>query len=140
MNHGTANALALIGVNIDADIATIERCLTICGIGYMNAPNHRAAMRHVMPARVELGVRTIFNILGPLTNPAGIKRQLTGVFTQHLLRPMAETLRALGMEKAWLVHGNGWHRRNIDCCADCGRRHRRARMVPQVGAELIEMI
>jgi anthranilate phosphoribosyltransferase len=102
---GTADVLALLGVNINAGVATIERCLAACGMGYMNAPNHHAAMRHVMPARIELGVRTVFNILGPLTNPAGVKRQLTGVFTQHLLRPMAETLRALGSEKAWLVHG-----------------------------------
>jgi anthranilate phosphoribosyltransferase len=102
---GTADVLALLGVNINADVATIERSLATCGMGYMNAPNHHAAMRHVMPARVELGVRTIFNILGPLTNPAGVKRQLTGAFTQHLLRPMAETLRTLGSEKAWLVHG-----------------------------------
>ena len=102
---GTADVLGILGVNINADVATIERCVAECGIGYMNAPNHHAAMRHVMPARVELGVRTIFNILGPLTNPAGVKRQLTGAFTQHLLRPMAETLRALGSEKAWLVHG-----------------------------------
>ena len=62
-------------------------------------------MRYVMPARVELGVRTVFNILGPLTNPAGVKLQLTGAFTELLLRPMAETLRALGSERAWLVHG-----------------------------------
>jgi anthranilate phosphoribosyltransferase len=102
---GTADVLGLLGVDINADVATIERCLAACGMGYMNAPNHHAAMRHVMPARVELGVRTIFNILGPLTNPAGVRRQLTGVFTQHLLRPMAETLRTLGSEKAWLVHG-----------------------------------
>jgi anthranilate phosphoribosyltransferase len=102
---GTADVLGLLGVNINADVPVIERCLSACGLGYMNAPNHHAAMRHVMPARVELGVRTVFNILGPLTNPAGVKRQLTGAFTQHLLRPMAETLRALGSEKAWLVHG-----------------------------------
>jgi anthranilate phosphoribosyltransferase len=102
---GTADVLGLLGVDINADVPAIERCLNACGMGYMNAPNHHAAMRHVMPARVELRVRTIFNILGPLTNPAGVKRQLTGVFTQHLLRPMAETLRALGSEKAWLVHG-----------------------------------
>jgi anthranilate phosphoribosyltransferase len=102
---GTADTLALLGVNIDADVATTERSLAVCRIGYMNAPNYHAAMRHVMPARTELGVRTVFNILGPLTNPAGVKRQLTGAFTQHLLRPMAETLRALGSEKAWLVHG-----------------------------------
>jgi len=102
---GAADTLALLGVDINAPVERIERCLAEAGIGYMNAPNHHAAMRYVMPARVELGVRTIFNILGPLTNPAGVKRQLTGVFTQHLTRPMAETLRALGSEKAWLVHG-----------------------------------
>ena len=102
---GAADTLALLGVDINAPVERIERCLAVAGIGYMNAPNHHAAMRHVMPARVELGVRTVFNILGPLTNPAGVKRQLTGAFTQHLLRPMAETLRALGSEAAWLVHG-----------------------------------
>ncbi len=102
---GAADALGALGVEINADVPVIERCLREAGIGYMNAPNHHAAMRHVMPARVELGVRTIFNILGPLTNPAGVKRQLSGAFTQHLIRPMAETLKALGSEKAWVVHG-----------------------------------
>lgn len=102
---GAADTLALLGVDINAPVPVIERCLEVARIGYMNAPNHHAAMRYVMPARVELGVRTIFNILGPLTNPAGVKRQLTGVFTAHLTRPMAETLRALGSEKAWIVHG-----------------------------------
>lgn len=102
---GAADALAALGVNINADVPVIERCLAEAGIGYMNAPNHHAAMRHVMPVRIDLGVRTIFNILGPLTNPAGVKRQLTGTFTRALIRPLAETLRALGSEKAWLVHG-----------------------------------
>jgi anthranilate phosphoribosyltransferase len=71
----------------------------------MMAPMHHPAIRHVMPARAELGTRTIFNILGPLTNPAGVTRQLTGAFSPALIRPMAETLLALGAEKAWLVHG-----------------------------------
>lgn len=102
---GAADALTGLGVNINAPVAVIERCLKEAGIGYMNAPNHHAAMRHVMPARIELGVRTVFNILGPLTNPAGVKRQLTGTFSRALIRPLAETLRALGSEKAWLVHG-----------------------------------
>ena len=102
---GAADTLALLGVNINAGVPVIERCLAEAGIGYMNAPNHHAAMRHVMPARVDLGTRTVFNILGPLTNPAGVKRQLTGAFTQAIIRPMAETLRALGSERAWLVHG-----------------------------------
>jgi anthranilate phosphoribosyltransferase len=102
---GAADTLAGLGVNINADVPVIERCIREAGIGYMNAPNHHAAMRYVMPARVELGTRTVFNILGPLTNPAGVKRQLTGAFTQILIRPMAETLRALGSEAAWVVHG-----------------------------------
>jgi anthranilate phosphoribosyltransferase len=83
----------------------VERCLRDAGIGFMMAPMHHPAIRHVMPARAELGTRTIFNILGPLTNPAGVKRQLTGAFSPALIRPMAETLLALGTEKAWLVHG-----------------------------------
>lgn len=102
---GASDALGKLGVNVSAAPDVIARCIREAGIGYMNAPNHHVAMRHVMPARTELGVRTVFNILGPLTNPAGVKRQLTGAFTSHLLRPMAETLRALGSEKAWLVHG-----------------------------------
>ena len=102
---GAADALAALGVNINAGVGTIERCITEANIGYMNAPNHHAAMRHVMPARIELGVRTVFNMIGPLTNPAGVKRQLTGTFTRALLRPMIEVLSKLGSEKAWLVHG-----------------------------------
>ena len=102
---GAADTLAGLGVNINADVPVIERCMAEAGIGYMNAPNHHAAMRYVMAARVELGTRTVFNILGPLTNPAGVKRQLTGAFTQLLIRPMAETLRVLGSERAWIVHG-----------------------------------
>jgi len=102
---GASDALGALGVNMNAAVDVIEGCIDEAGIGYMNAPNHHAAMRHVMPARVELGVRTVFNILGPLTNPAGVKRQLTGAFTPHLLRPMARTLAALGSQKAWLVHG-----------------------------------
>jgi anthranilate phosphoribosyltransferase len=84
----------------------VERALAEANIGFMMAPMHHPAMRHVMPARLELGTGTIFNILGPLTNPAGVKRQLTGVFTPHLLVHMAETLQALGSERAWLVHGS----------------------------------
>jgi anthranilate phosphoribosyltransferase len=86
--------------------AVVERALEEAGIGFMMAPMHHPAMKHVMPSRAELGTRTIFNILGPLTNPAGVKRQLTGVYASHLLRPMAETLGRLGSERAWLVHGS----------------------------------
>jgi anthranilate phosphoribosyltransferase len=72
----------------------------------MMAPMHHPATAHVMPTRAELGTRTIFNILGPLTNPAGVTRQLTGAFSRDLIRPMAETLGLLGSERAWLVHGS----------------------------------
>lgn len=102
---GSADALTELGLNVMVGPEVVERCLTEAGIGFMMAPMHHPAMRHVGPVRMELGTRTIFNILGPLTNPAGARRQLTGAFSPHLLRPMAETLLALGSEKAWLVHG-----------------------------------
>ena len=102
---GSADALTELGLNVMVGPDVVERCLTEAGIGFMMAPMHHPAMRHVGPVRQELGTRTIFNILGPLTNPAGARRQLTGAFTPRLIRPMAETLLALGSEKAWLVHG-----------------------------------
>lgn len=103
---GAADALTEMGLNVMVGPEVVERCLTEVGIGFMMAPMHHPAMRHVGPVRAELGTRTIFNILGPLTNPAGVKRQLTGTFSPHLIRPMAETLLALGSELAWLVHGS----------------------------------
>ena len=102
---GAADALTEMGLNVMVGPEVVERCLAEAGIGFMMAPMHHPAIRHVMPVRAELGTRTIFNILGPLTNPAGVKRQLTGAFSAALIRPMAETLLALGAEKAWLVHG-----------------------------------
>lgn len=102
---GSADALTELGLNVMVGPDVVERCLSEAGIGFMMAPMHHPAMRHVGPVRMELGTRTIFNILGPLTNPAGAKRQLTGAFSPNLIRPMAETLLALGSEKAWLVHG-----------------------------------
>jgi anthranilate phosphoribosyltransferase len=102
---GAADALTELGINIMVGPEVVERALSETGIGFMMAPMHHPAMRHVAPVRAELGTRTIFNILGPLTNPAGVKRQLTGAFSPALIRPMAETLLALGSEKAWLVHG-----------------------------------
>ena len=102
---GAADALTEMGLNVMIGPEVVERCLTEAGIGFMMAPMHHPAIRHVMPVRAELGTRTIFNILGPLTNPAGVKRQLTGAFSPALIRPMAETLLALGTIKAWLVHG-----------------------------------
>ncbi|MDP5216388.1 anthranilate phosphoribosyltransferase [Ruegeria sp. 2205SS24-7] len=103
---GAADALGQMGINvmIGADVA--EKALKEAGICFMMAPMHHPAIAHVMPTRQELGTRTIFNILGPLTNPAGVKRQLTGAFSRDLIRPMAETLGQLGSDRAWLVHGS----------------------------------
>ncbi len=102
---GAADALTEMGVNVMVDAGIAERAINEVGIGFMMAPMHHPAMKHVMPVRQEMGCKTIFNILGPLTNPAGVKRQLTGAFAADLIFPMAETLQALGSEKAWLVHG-----------------------------------
>lgn len=103
---GAADALTQMGLNVMVGPKVVERELAEAGIGFMMAPMHHPAIAHVMPTRSELGTRTIFNILGPLTNPAGVKRQLTGAYRRELIRPMAETLGALGAEKAWLVHGS----------------------------------
>ncbi len=103
---GAADALAQMGVNVMVGAEIVEKALKGAGIAFMMAPMHHPAMAHVGPVRSELGTRTIFNILGPLTNPAGVKRQLTGAFSRDLIRPMAETLGRLGSERAWLVHGS----------------------------------
>ena len=103
---GAADALGQMGVKVMIGAEVVERALKEAGIGFMMAPMHHPAMAHVGPVRAELGTRTIFNILGPLTNPAGVKRQLTGAFSPDLLRPMAETLGQLGSERAWIVHGS----------------------------------
>ncbi|GKY89079.1 anthranilate phosphoribosyltransferase [Sinisalibacter aestuarii] len=102
---GSADALSVMGIDVMVGPEVVERALDEVGIAFMMAPMHHPAMAHVGPTRAELGTRTIFNILGPLTNPAHVKRQLTGAFSRAMIRPMAETLRALGTEKAWLVHG-----------------------------------
>ena len=103
---GAADALTQMGLNTMVGAPVVERALNEAGIGFMMAPMHHPAIAHVMPTRSELGTRTIFNILGPLTNPAGVKRQLTGTYRRDLTRPMAETLKELGSEAAWLVHGS----------------------------------
>ena len=103
---GTADVQTELGINVMAGPAATERGLAEANIGFMMAQIHHPAMKHVGPVRAELGCKTIFNILGPLTNPAGVKRQLTGAFAADLIWPMAETLQMLGSQKAWLVHGS----------------------------------
>ncbi len=104
---GTADALMALGVNLELTPDGIAACIAEAGIGFMFAPSHHSAMRHVGPSRVELGTRTIFNLLGPLANPAGVRRQLLGVFSPQWLEPLAEVLRDLGSETVWVVHGQG---------------------------------
>ncbi len=103
---GAADVQAAMGIEVMVGPEVVERALKEVGIGFMMAPMHHPSMKHVMPVRMELGCKTIFNILGPLTNPAGVKRQLTGAFAPDLIFPMAETLSQLGTEAAWLVHGH----------------------------------
>lgn len=103
---GAAEALSELGVNLDINPARISECIRQAGIGFMFAPAHHSAMKHVGPTRIELGTRTIFNILGPLSSPAGVKRQMTGVFAPVWLEPIAKVLRNLGTETAWIVHGS----------------------------------
>jgi anthranilate phosphoribosyltransferase len=103
---GAADVLAALGVNIDLSPDAIGRCVREAGIGFMFAPAHHPAMKNVGPTRVELGTRTIFNLLGPLSNPAGVKRQMVGVFARPWIEPLAKVLAALGSERAWVVHGS----------------------------------
>jgi anthranilate phosphoribosyltransferase len=104
---GAADVLEALGVKLTGDVPTLERCLREAGLAFLFAQNHHPAMRHVALARRELGKRTIFNLLGPLSNPAGVKRQLMGVFSADFLEPVAGALNELGCEKAWVVHGAG---------------------------------
>jgi len=105
---GAADVLTALGVKIDIAPEAIGRCIHEAGVGFMFAPAHHPAMKHVGPTRVELGTRTIFNLLGPLSNPAGVVRQMVGVFLPEWIMPVAETLKALGTEHAWVVHGDGY--------------------------------
>ena len=104
---GSSDVLAALGVNIAASAEQQRRSLDHAGICFMFAPAHHGAMSHVQPIRQELGFRTIFNILGPLANPAGAKRQLLGVFSVRWVEPLAKVLGALGAARAWVVHGEG---------------------------------
>ena len=103
---GASDVLTALGVRIGIAPALVAACVEEAGIGFMMAQTHHAAMRHVGAARVELGTRTIFNLLGPLSNPAGVRRQLLGVFSRSWLEPVAEVLRNLGSARVWVVHGS----------------------------------
>ena len=105
---GAADVLTALGVKIDIPPETIARCIHDTGVGFMFAPAHHPAMKHVGPIRVELGTRTIFNLLGPLSNPASVSRQMVGVFLPEWIMPVAETLKALGADHAWVAHGDGY--------------------------------
>lgn len=102
---GSADVLAALGVNIECGPETVARCIEQCSLGFMFAPVHHPTIRHVTEVRRELGIRTIFNLLGPLTNPAGTKYQLVGVFSEDWVEPVAHVLGLLGAERAWVVHG-----------------------------------
>jgi anthranilate phosphoribosyltransferase len=103
---GAADVLAALGVKIDITPEHVGRCIAEAGIGFMFAPTHHPAMKNVGPTRVELATRTIFNLLGPLSNPAGVKRQMVGVFSKHWVEPLAQVLKNLGADSVWVVHGS----------------------------------
>ena len=112
---GAADILQALGVNLDAGVGAVQHAMHEANIGFLMAPKYHSAMRHVGPTRVELGTRTIFNLLGPISNPAGAKRQLVGVFAAAWVKPVAEVLGKLGSERAWVVHGEG-----LDELTTCG--------------------
>jgi len=103
---GAADVLSALGVKIDLSPDDVGRCIREAGIGFMFAPAHHPAMKNVNPSRVELATRTIFNLLGPLSNPAGVKRQMVGVFSRQWVQPLAQVLKNLGAESIWVVHGS----------------------------------
>ncbi|MGN6310491.1 MAG: anthranilate phosphoribosyltransferase [Xanthobacteraceae bacterium] len=103
---GAADVLAALGVKIDLTPDQVSRCVKETGIGFMFAPAHHPAMKNVGPTRVELATRTIFNLLGPLSNPAGVTRQMVGVFSRQWVQPLAQVLKNLGAESIWVVHGS----------------------------------
>lgn len=102
---GAADVLTALGVNIECPFPLVEKSLRDACIGFLMAPRHHGAMRHVGPTRVELGTRTIFNLLGPLSNPAGAKRQIMGVFAKQWVEPLAHVQNQLGAERVWVMHG-----------------------------------
>ena len=127
---GAADVLGALGVKIDLRPTRSRRCITEAGIGFMFAPAHHPAMKHVGPTRVELGTRTIFNLLGPLSNPAGVKRQMVGVFSRQWVEPLAHVLKNLGSERAWVVHGSDGLDEITTSGPTTSRRSRTARCAP----------
>jgi anthranilate phosphoribosyltransferase len=103
---GASDVLAALGVKLDIPPETVARCIEEAGVGFMWAPMHHAAMKHWAPVRAELGIRTIFNVLGPICNPANVRRQIVGVYARELIEPIANVLRNLGAEHVWVVHGH----------------------------------
>jgi anthranilate phosphoribosyltransferase len=104
---GSADVLTALGVKLDIGAEKISQCIQDAGVGFMFAPQHHSSMKYVGPTRVELGTRTVFNLLGPLSNPAGVKRQITGVFSKAWVEPLAHVLKTLGSEACWICHGEG---------------------------------
>lgn len=130
---GAADVLEALGVNLTADLPTLERSLREAGVAFLFAQNHHPAMRHVALARRELGKRTIFNLLGPLSNPAGVSRQLMGVFSADFIEPVAGALKELGCKKAWVVHGAG----GLD---ELSAQHREANNVAVLDGGAVTMV
>jgi anthranilate phosphoribosyltransferase len=130
---GGADVLTALGVNVDAPMTALPEILTEAGCVFLFAPRHHPSMRHAAGPRVELGTRTIFNLLGPLANPARVRRQLTGVFAPDWTRPMAETLAALGHEAAWIVHGMG-----LDELTVAGQNHVTALQDGNIASFIVE--
>jgi anthranilate phosphoribosyltransferase len=130
---GGADVLTALGVNVDAPMGSLPSILVEAGCVFLFAPRHHPSMRHAAGPRVELGTRTIFNLLGPLANPARVRRQLTGVFSPDWTRPMAETLAALGHEAAWIVHGMG-----LDELTVAGQNHVTALRDGQIASFIVE--
>jgi anthranilate phosphoribosyltransferase len=130
---GGADVLTALGVNVDAPMASLPAIFAEAGCVFLFAPRHHPSMRHAAGPRVELGTRTIFNLLGPLANPARVRRQLTGVFAPDWTRPMAETLAALGHEAAWIVHGMG-----LDELTVAGQNHVTALHEGKIASFIVE--
>jgi anthranilate phosphoribosyltransferase len=130
---GAADVLEALGVKLTADVATLERCLREAGVAFLFAQNHHPAMRHVALARRELGKRTLFNLLGPLSNPAGVRRQLMGMFSADFIEPAAHALKDLGCERAWVVHGAG----GLD---ELSAQHREANNVAVLSGDSVTVV